>query len=97
MINTVAEARSAVSLMKFPPLGARGQGSLFSCFEHGLSAPSEYVTKANDTVITMIQIETVAGVENIEEICQVDGIGKSTLPRLIENILFRIFWRDLLQ
>ncbi|KAL1863415.1 hypothetical protein Plec18167_000508 [Paecilomyces lecythidis] len=74
MINTAAEARSAVSLIKFPPLGARGQGSPFACFEHGLSTPSEYVAKANDTVITMIQIETVAGVENIQEICQVDGI-----------------------
>jgi 4-hydroxy-2-oxoheptanedioate aldolase len=76
MINTAAEAQSVVSLAKFPPKGVRGQGSPFACLEHGLSTPSEYVVSANDNVIIMAQIETVAGVNNIDEICQVDGVGK---------------------
>jgi 4-hydroxy-2-oxoheptanedioate aldolase len=76
MINTAAEVRSVVSLAKFPPVGVRGQGSPFACLEHGLATPSEYVAKANDDLITMVQIEIVEGVKNIEEICQVDGVGE---------------------
>ena len=79
MINTAAEARSVVSFAKFPPVGVRGQGSPFACLEQGLATPSEYVAKANESLITMVQIETVAAVNNIEEICQVDGVGKSSL------------------
>ncbi|MCJ1301863.1 hypothetical protein MMC08_004664 [Hypocenomyce scalaris] len=74
MINTAAEARSVVSFAKFPPVGVRGQGSPFACLEQGLATPSEYVAKANESLITMVQIETVAAVNNIEEICQVDGV-----------------------
>jgi len=76
MISTAAEARSVVSFAKFPPVGVRGQGSPFACLEHGLATPSEYVAKANNNLITMVQIETVEGVKNIEEICQVDGVGE---------------------
>jgi 4-hydroxy-2-oxoheptanedioate aldolase len=68
MISTAAEARSVVSFAKFPPVGVRGQGSPFACLEHGLATPSEYVAKANDNLITMVQVETVQGVKNIEEI-----------------------------
>jgi 4-hydroxy-2-oxoheptanedioate aldolase len=32
---------------------------------------------ANETLITMIQIETAAGVENVDAICAVPGVGKS--------------------
>ncbi|KAF2440808.1 Phosphoenolpyruvate/pyruvate domain-containing protein [Karstenula rhodostoma CBS 690.94] len=74
MVNTADEARSVVASAKFPPIGFRGQGSAFPCFELGLETPAEYVAKANDSVLTMIQIESVAGLNNIEEICQVNGI-----------------------
>lgn len=80
-INTAAEARAVISASKFPPIGVRGQGSPFACFEHGLATPSEYVAKANDSLVMMIQIETVAGVENVDEICQVDGVGESMILR----------------
>lgn len=75
MINTADEARSVVASAKFPPVGIRGQGSAFPCFELGLETPAEYVAQANDSVLIMIQIESVAGLSNIEEICQVDGIS----------------------
>lgn len=76
-INTAEEARSMVELAKFPPLGVRGQGSPFACFETGYANPSEYVANANANLLTMVQIESKAGVENVDAICQVEGIGKS--------------------
>lgn len=77
MVNNAADARSVVSSAKFPPVGIRGQGSAFSCFEFGLSTPSEYVAQANESILTMVQIESAEGLENVDEICQVDGIGES--------------------
>lgn len=76
MINNAAEAKSVVTLAKFPPIGVRGQGSPFACLAHGLATPSDYVAQANNSILTMVQIETVAGVDNVDEICQVEGIGR---------------------
>lgn len=75
MINSAEDARSVVSLAKFPPRGLRGQGGPFACFAHGIATPAEYVNQANENLLTMVQIETAAGVQNIDEICRVDGIG----------------------
>lgn len=72
-INNAQEARQIVQSSKFPPQGVRGQGSAFPAIGHGLTTP-EYMRSANETILTMIQIETRAGVENVEEICAVPGV-----------------------
>ncbi|KAH8895579.1 Phosphoenolpyruvate/pyruvate domain-containing protein [Thozetella sp. PMI_491] len=74
MVSSADEARSVVSWAKFPPIGSRGQGSPFACFELSIPTPAEYVATANEKLVTMVQIETAAAIENIEEICQVDGL-----------------------
>ncbi|KAK5170338.1 uncharacterized protein LTR77_004925 [Saxophila tyrrhenica] len=74
MVNTAEDARSVVSFSKFPPRGVRGQGSPFACFEHGLATPSEYVAAANDNIVNMVQIESVEALENLDDICAVQGI-----------------------
>ncbi|CAG2006565.1 unnamed protein product [Fusarium graminearum] len=72
-INNAEEARQIVASSKFPPQGVRGQGSAFPAIGHALTAP-EYMKSANETIITMIQIETRAGVENVDEIAAVPGV-----------------------
>ncbi|KAL4976712.1 Pyruvate/Phosphoenolpyruvate kinase-like domain-containing protein [Aspergillus desertorum] len=72
-INNAEEARAIVASSKFPPQGVRGQGSAFPAIGHGLTTP-EYMLSANETIITMIQIETKDGVQNVEEICAVEGV-----------------------
>jgi 2-keto-3-deoxy-L-rhamnonate aldolase RhmA len=74
-INTAAEAAEVVRLAKFPPLGARGQGSPFAALAHGVPTP-QYLKQANDTLITMIQIETVEGLKNVRQIAAVPGVGE---------------------
>lgn len=84
-INNAAEAEQVVRYSKFPPQGLRGQGSAFPAIAHGLTTP-EYMLSANQTLLTMVQIETRAGVENVEEICAVDGVGAYSLfCRLLET------------
>ncbi|WRT68166.1 uncharacterized protein IL334_005141 [Kwoniella shivajii] len=73
MINTADQARAVVQASKFPPNGVRGQGSPFASTAHGMTTP-EYLSTANRNVLTIIQIESQAGLANVEEICQVDGI-----------------------
>ncbi|WVQ82098.1 hypothetical protein IAT38_004226 [Cryptococcus sp. DSM 104549] len=72
-INTAEEAQAVVNASKFPPYGIRGQGSAFPAIAHGLTT-AEYMLSANETLLTCIQIETVAGLENVEEICAVPGV-----------------------
>lgn len=72
-VNTAEEAAAIVVSSKFPPQGVRGQGSAFPAIGHGLTTP-EYMKSANETIITMIQIETRAGVENVDAIAAVPGV-----------------------
>ncbi|KAI6914744.1 Phosphoenolpyruvate/pyruvate domain-containing protein [Hortaea werneckii] len=72
-VNSADEARQVVASSKFPPQGIRGQGSAFPAIAHGLTIP-EYMKSANETIVTMIQIETRAGLENVEEIAAVPGV-----------------------
>ena len=76
-VSTAAEARDVVSASTFPPHGFRGQGSAFPGIAHGVDIAT-YMKTANETIITCVQIETREGVENVDAICAVHGIGKST-------------------
>lgn len=73
-----------VQSSKFPPQGIRGQGSAFPGFAHGTSV-ERYIKEANETTLVCIQIETRAGLESVEAIAAVPGVGRSTrydLPNL---------------
>lgn len=72
-VNNAEEAAQIVQSSKFPPQGVRGQGSAFPAIGHGLTTP-EYMKSANETILTMIQIETRAGVENVDAIAAVPGV-----------------------
>lgn len=74
-VNTAEEAMSVVAYSKFPPQGLRGQGSPFPGIAHGVDI-NTYVKTANETLITCLQIETKAGVDNADAICSVPGVGE---------------------
>lgn len=71
-VNTAVEATAAVRAMKYPPLGERGAG-LARAQAWGL-AMGEYYGSANDEVVTLLMIEHILGVENIDEILAVPGV-----------------------
>lgn len=54
----------------------QGRGSAFAAFEHGLSTPVEYVASANDSVVVMLPIESIEGRNDVDEICQVQGVDR---------------------
>ncbi|RSH80755.1 hypothetical protein EHS25_007091 [Saitozyma podzolica] len=73
MVNTADQARRVVQASKFPPVGKRGQGSPFSAWALGLSTP-EYLQQANNSLLTIVQIESTEGMDNVDEICGVPGV-----------------------
>ncbi|GAB7333750.1 hypothetical protein MBLNU13_g05279t2 [Cladosporium sp. NU13] len=75
-VNTADEAATVVAYSKFPPQGLRGQGSAFPGIAHNVDIHT-YVKTANETLITCLQIETKAGLDNVDAICAVPGVGES--------------------
>ena len=72
MVESADEAERIVEAVRYPPEGVRGiAGGRAS--QYGLDM-EEYVATANDSVVTIVQIETRAGLQNVGEIADVDGI-----------------------
>lgn len=72
-VNNADEARNAVKAMRYPPEGIRGLTRTSWAGGFGYEA-EEYLLKANDNLLTVIQIETKAAVENVDQIAAVDGV-----------------------
>ena len=73
-IETAEQAREAVRLSKYYPLGERGMTNIARCVDYGLLPLPEYHAKANKEVCVAVQIESVKALENIDEILSVEGI-----------------------
>ena len=76
-MSTRAQATSVVAAARFPPQGIRGFGNPFTqlAWGPGVSA-ADYLARANDAVLVLVQIETREGMRNLEEILSVDGVGE---------------------
>ena len=71
-ISTAEQARKAVSLCKYPPLGNRGVG-VGRAQGYG-NTFSEYLEVANERIACIVQIEDETGVENAAQISAVEGV-----------------------
>jgi 2-keto-3-deoxy-L-rhamnonate aldolase RhmA len=72
MVETAAAAEEAVDAMTYPPDGVRGvAGSRATSY--GLEF-AEYLERADDDLVAILQIETLPGVENAAEISRVEGV-----------------------
>jgi 2-keto-3-deoxy-L-rhamnonate aldolase RhmA len=71
-VNNRDEALQAVRSCRYPPQGIRGVGPRRAA-RYGLEF-GDYLARANEEILTAVQIETRAAVENIDEILDVNGI-----------------------
>ena len=74
MVNDADEARHIVNCMKYPPEGSRGAIFQFAHDSYQPGAPLEKMRAANRQTVLVAQIETAAGVENVDAIAAVDGV-----------------------
>ena len=71
-VDNAQAARQAVSHAKYPPLGTRGFAAVHRASGYGTA--SDYAARANDSVFTIIQLETSQAVAALEEIAAVPGV-----------------------
>ncbi len=80
LVNSKEEAEYAVRAMKYPPWGERGAGlSRAQCYGMHMG---EYLSTADEEVMTILMIEHIKAVENIDEILQVKGIDSIMIGAL---------------
>lgn len=69
MVDTVQEAKDAVTYAKYPPVGKRSRGG----GQYGFWS-EDYRATANDNVMIVVMIENPQGIEIVDEIAAVDGV-----------------------
>ena len=73
-INTPEEARRAVEICKFAPIGRRSVGAVFPQFNCEPPPLAEALAQINASTAVVIMVETVKGLDNIEAIAKVPGV-----------------------
>lgn len=73
MVNSADEARAIVRAMRYPPKGIRGVGHMLGRAS-AFSGVTDYLQTAEDQICLVVQVESVAAMDAIEEICAVDGV-----------------------
>ena len=73
MVQTAGDAQQAVRACRYPPHGVRGVGSALARASRWNREP-EYLSRANDEICVLVQIETREGVENLDAILAVAGV-----------------------
>lgn len=73
-IFNAAQVRDVLEMMKFPPVGLRGNSLErgYTNFKGG--SVKETIAAANEETLLVVQIETKAAAENLEEIVSIPGV-----------------------
>jgi len=71
-VSSSAEARAAVEAVRYPPRGIRGVAGTTRASRYGRIA--DYAKRAEDEICMLVQIETRAGLEDLDAIARTDGI-----------------------
>lgn len=71
MVETAQQAAALVSAVRYPPDGIRGM-AISRASRWGLWG--DYARQANDEVCLLVQVETVAGLANLDAIAAIDGV-----------------------
>ncbi len=78
MVNDAAQAEESVRAIRYPPEGERGVGPLHASLRWGMEMP-DYIARANDELLNIVQIEHKDAVANIDEILAVDGLDAALI------------------
>lgn len=73
MVDSAEQAASIVAATRYPPHGVRGVGSSIARASRW-GAVGDYLHRSHGEICVLVQVETVAGIEHLEDIASVDGI-----------------------
>lgn len=71
-VQSAAEAKAAADAMHYPPAGGRGVAVMHRASRYGRTP--QYLQKASETLCLIVQVETVAALDRMEEIASVEGV-----------------------
>jgi 4-hydroxy-2-oxoheptanedioate aldolase len=86
-IATRAEAEATVQAVRYAPAGRRGYGPTYAALRWGM-LNLDYLKAANDAVLDVVLIESLAAVEALDDILAVEGLDVVAVARgdLSENL-----------
>lgn len=73
MVESAAQAQALVRAMRYPPHGIRGVGTAMARAAHW-NGVADYFAQADAQMCLIVQIESVAGVAQLDAILQVPGV-----------------------
>ena len=71
-VQTAEEARAAVAAMRYAPRGLRGSAGATRATRYGLV--ENYAQIAEEELCLIVQVETIAAMDHLEDIASVDGV-----------------------
>jgi len=75
MVNTALQARAVVDATKYSPIGKRGLASVTRASRWGVGVQiPDYVARANDETMVIVQVETQESLDNLDSILAVPHI-----------------------
>lgn len=73
MVESADQARELLAAIHYPPKGKRGVGAALGRASQWARIP-DYMQKAADELCLILQVESVKGMEELENICQIEGV-----------------------
>lgn len=73
MVETAEQAAAIVAATRYPPAGIRGVGSSLARAS-GFGNEVDYARNADEQICVLVQVESLAGLENLEKILATDGV-----------------------
>jgi len=73
MVDSAAQAEQLVQACYYPPMGIRGLGTSMARAANW-NRTTDYLQRANEEICLIVQIESVEGLHNIDEIVAVEGV-----------------------
>jgi 4-hydroxy-2-oxoheptanedioate aldolase len=73
MVESAEQAKLLVAAMRYPPAGIRGVGAALARASQWNRVPN-YLHEANDQMCLLVQVETRAGLDNLDAIAAVEGV-----------------------
>lgn len=75
MVESATQARALVQAIHYPPHGKRGVGSALARATKFSTMPvKDYLNTINDEICLLVQVETQAGLDALDDILTVDGV-----------------------
>ncbi|MHA7850767.1 aldolase/citrate lyase family protein [Roseovarius sp.] len=73
MVDSGDQARALVRATRYPPEGIRGSGAALARATQ-FSAIPDYISTANAQICLLVQVETRAGIDALDDILKVEGV-----------------------